>query len=336
MKKFSKLIAFGLLAAMSITTFAGCGSQDKKGNNANGTGDSEDKVYRIGICQQLEHEALDNATEGFKQALIDKLGEDKVKFDVQNAQGEEANCATIAAGFVSDNVDLIMANATSALQASSAATADIPVLGTSVTDYATVLDIDNWNGTTGTNVTGTSDLAPLNQQADMIKELVPGVKQVGLLYCSSEANSAYQIEKMSEYLDTLGVAYKSYSAADSNEIQPVVTKAVSECDVLYIPTDNTMASNTEIIDNIASPAKVAIICGEKGLAEGCGLATLSIDYYDLGYATGEMAYEILVNGKEPGNMEIQTAKNVKKLFIESRAKALNIIMPEGYEALVVE
>lgn len=333
MKRFSKLIAIGLVAAMSMTAFAGCGTQSKKGEAVDNNEDPENKVYRIGICQQLEHEALDNATEGFKQAMIDKLGEDKVEFDLQNAQGEEANCSTIAAGFVSDNVDLIMANATSALQASAAATAEIPIVGTSVTDYATALDIDNWKGTTGTNVTGTSDLAPLEQQADMIKELIPEVKQVGLVYCSSEPNSAYQIEKMSEYLDKLGVAHKSYSAADSNEIQPVVTKAISECDVLYLPTDNTMASNTEIIDNIASPAKVPVICGEKSLAEGCGVATLSIDYYDLGYAAGEMAYEILVNGKDPGSMEVQTAKNVKKLYIEKRAKALNMQIPEGYEAL---
>lgn len=328
MKK--KIVALVMVIALMMMTMAGCGTQSPTSADASENGD---KVYHIGICQQLEHPALDAATQGFQEKLTELLGEGNVEFDVQNAQGEAANCSTIASTFVAANVDLILANATTALQACAAATADIPVIGTSVTDYATALEIDDWTGATGTNVTGTSDLAPLDQQAAMIQELVPDVKQVGLVYCSAEPNSVYQIEKVAEVLDTMNIAHKEYSAADSNEIQSVVTNAVSECDVLYIPTDNTMAGNTETINNIALPKKVPIIAGEQGICEGCGIATLSISYYDIGAAAAELAYEILVNGADPGTLEIGYAPQVTKLYDADRCAELGITVPDGYEAI---
>lgn len=332
MKKTRKITAILMIAAMLMMALTGCGGG---GGDTAGSADSGDaaKVYEVGILQQLEHPALDQATEGFKQALIDKLGEDGVKFDLQNAQNEATNCATIAQGFVASNVDLIMANATTALQSASAATADIPIVATSVTDYATALNIDNWTGATGTNVTGTSDLAPLDQQVEMIVELVPDVQKVGLLYCSAEPNSVYQIKEVEKYLDAKGIAYEEYAAADSNEIQAVTTKAVSECDCLYIPTDNTMAQNTEAVNNVALPAGVPLIAGEEGICKGCGIGTLTISYYDIGYAAGEMAYDILVNGADPATMEVQTAANVVKKYNEANCTALNITVPEGYEAI---
>lgn len=329
MKK--KIIALVTMASLVMMTMAGCGSSSSDGSAA--AGSDGGKVYKIGINQQLEHPALDQATEGFKDKLTELLGEGNVDFDYQNAQGEAANCSTIASGFVASGVDLMFANATTSLQACAAASADIPVVGTSVTDYATALEIDDWTGTTGTNVTGTSDLAPLDQQADMIKELVPDVKQVGLVYCSAEPNSVYQVEKVGECLDALNIAHKSYSAADSNEIQSVVTKAVSECDVLYIPTDNTMAANTETVNNIALPAGIPIIAGEQGICEGCGIATLSISYYDIGVKSAEMAYDILVNGADPSTMEIAYAPNVTKLYDADRCSQLGITVPDGYEAI---
>lgn len=331
MKKTTKITAIFMVMALLMMTMAGCGEKKDEGSADGGS----DKVYKIGIVQQLEHPALDQATEGFEQALKDKLG-DKVEFDLQNAQNEQANCATISQGFVSEKVDLIMANATNALQAASAATADIPIVATSVTDYATALNIEDWTGATGTNVTGTSDLAPLNEQVEMITELVPDVKQVGLLYCSAEANSVYQIKEVEKFLDEKNIKYKEYAAADSNEIQAVTTKAVSECDCLYIPTDNTMAQSTETINNVAKPAGVPIIAGEEGICKGCGIGTLTISYYDIGYVAGEMAYEILVNGADPATMEVQTAKNVTKKFNEELCKALNITVPEGYTAIEAE
>ncbi len=327
------------MATAMVLGLVGCGNasstQTASGSTSSTEAGTDGKVYHIGVCQLVEHEALDAATQGFQDALKDKLGENNVVFDLQNAQGEETNCATICTGFVSDNVDLILANATASLQAASAATNSIPIVGTSITDYATALNADDWNGTSGTNITGTSDLAPLDQQEAMIKELVPDVTQVGIVYCSAEANSVFQANQIEAALEKDGIAYKEYSAADSNEIQSVVTKAVSECDCLYVPTDNTMAANVDIIKNVAVPAGIPVIAGEEGICQGA-LATLSISYYDIGQAAGEMAYEILVNGKDPGTMEIEYASATTKEYNADVADALGITIPDDYVKLSTE
>lgn len=327
------------MATAMVLGLVGCGNtsstQTASGSTSSTEAGTDGKVYHIGVCQLVEHEALDAATQGFQDALKDKLGENNVVFDVQNAQGEETNCATICTGFVSDNVDLILANATASLQAASAATNSIPIVGTSITDYATALNADDWNGTSGTNITGTSDLAPLDQQEAMIKELVPDVTQVGIVYCSAEANSVFQANQIEAALEKDGIAYKEYSAADSNEIQSVVTKAVSECDCLYVPTDNTMAANVDIIKNVTVPAGIPVIAGEEGICQGA-LATLSISYYDIGQAAGEMAYEILVNGKDPGTMEIEYASATTKEYNADVADALGITIPDDYVKLSTE
>ena len=319
--KISKKIVSILTATALVASLTGCGS--------NG---SSSKKYTIGICQLMEHEALDAATKGFKDTLTKKLGKDNVEFDEQNAQGESTNCSTICNGFVTSNVDLILANATGALQAATQATADIPILGTSVSDYATALNIKDWKGKTGTNVSGTSDLAPIDQQEAILKEIIPNAKKVGILYCSSEPNSAYQSKLMQEALKKDGIAYKEYTAADSNEIQSVTTTACDECDVLYVPTDNTMASSVNTIKNVAIPAGLPMIPGEKGIC-AAGVATLSIDYYNLGCQTGEMAYDILKNKKKAGDMEVQFAKKLTKMYNAENAKALNITIPDGYEPI---
>ena len=296
-------------------------------------GETGSDVYQIGICQQLEHPALDSATLGFQDALTKLLGEDKVKFDLQNGQNEQANCATICNNFVSSNYDLILANATTALQCAAAATSTIPVLGTSITDYATALDIDDWTGATGTNISGTSDLAPIDQQEDMLVELFPEAKTVGLLYCSAEPNSVYQASLFAAALREDGIAYKEYTAADSNDIAAVVQSAIEEVDVIYIPTDNTMAGNTETVNNVALPAGIPVIAGEEGICSGCGVATLSIDYYDIGYAAGEMAYEILVNGADISTMNVEYASAVTKKYNADICSSLNITVPEDYVAI---
>lgn len=313
MRLTKKLVSILTVTAL-VASLTACGSDSG----------SSSKKYTIGICQLVEHEALDSATKGFKDALTKKLGKDNVEFDEQNAQGESTNCSTICNNFVTNNVDLILGNATGALQAATQATADIPILGTSVTDYGTALNIKDWSGKTGTNVSGTSDLAPIDQQEDMILELVPNVKKVGILYCSSEPNSAYQSDLMKKALDEDNIAYKEYTAADSNEIQSITTTACNECDVLYVPTDNTMASSAETIKNVAIPAGIPMIAGEAGICSA-GIATLSIDYYSLGYKTGEMAYEILKNGKKPGDMEVEFADKFTKMYNEENCKALNIL-----------
>lgn len=336
--KLRKIMAV-LMAASVAVSLAGCGESSSSGSSdssSDSASSDSGKVYKIGICQQLEHEALDQATQGFEDACEEKFGKDNVTFDLQNGQGEQANCATITNSFVADNVDLILANATTALQCAAAATDSIPILGTSITDYATALDISDWNGSTGMNISGTSDLAPIDQQEDMLVELVPDVKTVGILYCSAEPNSAYQAKLFEDALKEDGIEYKEYTAADSNEIQSVTTSAISECDALYIPTDNTMASNTEIINNICLPAKVPVVAGEQGICAGCGIATLSISYYDIGYKAGEMAYDILENGKDISTMEIETAPNVTKMYNPTICEELGIEVPDEYEAIEQE
>ena len=318
MKKILSAVMALTLAAATCVSLSGCGEKTAK--------------YTVGICQLVQHEALDAATKGFKDVLKEKLGDD-IEFDEQNAANDSATCATIANQFVSNKVDLIMANATPALQAAAAATADIPVVATSITDYATALEISDWTGKTGKNITGSSDLAPLKEQAEMIKELFPEAKKVGILYNSGEANSKYQATEVTKALKELGIEAKEYTSADSNDLASVVTTACAEVDVIYIPTDNTMASNTGIVNNIAEPAKVPVVAGEVGICKGCGVATLSIDYYSIGKKAGEMAYEILVNGAKPGDMEIEYADELTKQYMASRCKTLGITVPDTYEAI---
>ena len=218
------------------------------------------------------------------------------------------------------------------MQAAVSGTESIPIVGTSITDYATALEIDlkDWTGKTGINATGTSDLAPLDKQAEMFKELLPNAKKVGILYCSGEANSKYQATEIAKYLKKLGIETKEYTSADSNDIAQVVTTACSEVDALYVPTDNTMASNVQIINNIAEPKKIPIIAGEKGICNGCGIATLSIDYYSIGKKAGEMAYDILVNGKDPADMDIAFDSAPVKKYIKERCDKFGITVPSDY------
>lgn len=248
-------------------------------------------------------------------------------------QMDSATCATITNGFVADGVDLIMANATPALQAAMQSTDTIPIVATSITDYATALEISDWTGTTGMNITGTSDLAPLADQAAMIKELCPDAKTVGILYCTGEANSVYQANVVAEELSKLGIESKEYTAADTNDIASVTQNACDNSDVLYIPTDNTMASATGTIDPIVTDAKIPVIAGEEGICKGCGLATLSISYYSIGYKAGEMAADILQNGTDPSTMEIQFAEDLTKKYVADKATALGITIPDTYEAM---
>lgn len=325
--KMKKMTALLLTCAMVMLLAVGCG---ESGQGGEGDGD---KVYHIGIVQQLEHPALDQATEGFMDACNELFGEGNVEIDLQNGQNEQTNCATISSKFVTDGVDLILANATTALQTAAAATDTIPILGTSITDYATALDIADWTGVTGVNVSGTSDLAPIDLQEDMLLELFPDVKKVGILYCSAEPNSAYQAKVFGEALDADNVAWQVFTAADSNELQSVATAAVESCDVLYVPTDNTIAGAAEVVNNVCVPAGVPVIAGEAGICSGCGVATLSISYYDIGYAAGQMAYDILVNGADISTMEIQSAPEVTKMYNKANCDALKITVPEDYVAI---
>ena len=298
------------------------------------TGCNETKdEFNIGICQLVAHPALDAATEGFIKAVEEGLGKDKVKFDKQEAAGDPAICSTIANSFVSKKVDLIMANATPALQAVANSTLSIPVLGTSVTEYGVALNIKDFKGTVGGNISGTSDLAPLDGQANMVTELFPEAKKVGLLYCSAEANSKYQIDKVEEFLKAKNLDTKRISFSETNDLQSVLTGNISGLDVLYIPTDNKCADNVTIIDSICRPAKLPVICGEEGICKGCGVATLSIDYFNLGVKTGQMAVEILKDGKDISKMAIAYDENPVKKFNKEIADELGITVPTTYSEI---
>lgn len=321
MKKVVSLILALVICVGGCLAFSSCSETETS------------EKYQIGIVQLVEHPALDAATEGFKQAVIDELGADAVEFDFQNAQNDSNTCSTIVNQFVSNNVDLIMANATPALQAAAAATADIPILGTSVTEYGVALELKDFNGTVGGNISGTSDLAPLDKQAEMITEWVPAAKNVGLLYCSKEANSQYQVDVVKKALEEKGLTATLYPFTDSNDLAQICTTAVEKCDVIYVPTDNTVAENTGIIDNICEPKKIPVIAGEEGICNGCGIATLSISYYDLGYTTGKMAVKILRDGADISAMPIEYAEKQTPKYNPQNCEALGITPLDGYTAI---
>ena len=336
-KIVKKVLGIGLSVALVGGVFTAC-----TGGNDSGDTKTEAKTWKVGICQFVQHEALDAATNGFKDEL-QKLAEadgNKVEFEEQNAAGDTATCATITNGFVADNVDLIMANATPALQAAAQSTTTIPIVATSVTDFASALEIDadKWTGKSGINVTGTADLAPLSEQAAMFKTLVPDAKTVGIVYCSAEANSVYQAKEIAKELKKLGFETKEFTAADTNDIASVTQNACDNSDAIYIPTDNTMASATGTIKPIVTEAKKVAICGEEGICKGCGVATLSISYESIGRNAGKMAYEILKDGKNPAEMDIMipTKDDVIFKYVASRAKDLGVTIPDGYEELALD
>ena len=323
-----KMLAIAL-AALMLLSMTACGSSGA----AETTAAAGSEVYTVGICQLVTHDALDAATQGFQDALVAILGEGAVQFDLQNAAGDSNTCASIANGFVAADVDLIMANATPALQAASAATGDIPILGTSVTEYGVAMGIENFSGTVGGNVSGTSDLAPLTEQAAMLQTWFPDAKTVGLLYCSAEANSKYQVDTVEDLLTEMGYTCQQFAFVDSNDMPAVTQEACDFSDVIYVPTDNAVASGTAVIDGICRPAGVPIIAGEEGICSGCGVATLSISYYDLGYATGEMAAKILTGEADIATMPVGYAAAVTPKYNAEICAELGLTAPEGYVAI---
>lgn len=320
MKKF---VGFILVLAM-ILSLCACGGTE-----------SNNSPVTIGICQLVQHDALDAATKGFKDAVEEefKNAGKTVTFNEQNAAGDSATCSTICNQFVSEGVDLIMANATPALQAASSCTKDIPILGTSVTEYGVALEIDNFSGTVGGNISGTSDLAPLDGQAAMVKELFPDVQNVSIIYCSAEANSVYQVKVLTEELEKLGVTVASFSFSDSNDVAVVCSTACANADVLFIPTDNVAASCAETIGNVAEPLGVPIICGDENPCAICGVAALSIDYYNLGITTGKMAAKILLEGKDISTMPIEYFPNPVKKYNSDMAAKYGLTIPDDYVAI---
>lgn len=325
-------IILGLALAAALTA---CGSNGGGQEGGSAEKDAQSVVkekFTVGVCQLVQHDALDAATQGFQDAIKAELG-DSVEFDVQNASGDSATCATITNGFAASQVDLIMANATPALQAAVASTDTIPILGTSVTEYGAALNIENFGGVVGSNVSGTSDLPPLDEQAKMIKDLFPEAKTVGIIYGNSEVNSIYQKDVMTEELTKLGLTVTAYGFTDTNDVSLVAQTACEENDVLFIPTDNKAADNADAIDAVARASKTPIIAGEEGICVKCGVATLTIDYYQLGYATGKMAVKILLGEADITTMAIEYDPNPVKKYNKELADLYGVTIPDDYEEL---
>lgn len=320
--KMKKIIAL-LLVALMLPVFASCQIDDGK--------------YTVGICQLVQHSALDAATQGFIDAINDEMGEGTVTFLNENASNDPSVCTTIVNNFVSKKVDLIMANATPALQAAVNGTADIPILGTSVTAYSVALGIDIKDNLIGENVSGTSDLAPLDLQANMITDLFPATKKVALLFCNGEPNSKYQVVEIAKLLSAKNVETKEFGFTDSNDVSAVAASAAAWADVIYIPTDNTAASCTETINGVIG--NTPLIAGEEGICSGCGVATLTIDYYDLGYTTGKMAAKILKGEAKISEMKIEFVpeEKCKYKYNAEKCSAFNIdtaaLEAKGYTAI---
>ncbi len=354
MKKTAKLMALLLALVMALSLVA-CSNNGPFADPDSGSSDpAESKTaesnqpsqapaessdpasgekYVVGICQLLPHTALNAATEGFKDALKEEFG-DNVEIKEGNAGGDPANCTTIIDGYVADGVNLILANATPSLTAAASATDTIPILGTAVTNYGIALNLDTTEDKVlGGNISGTSDLAPLDQQAAMIQELFPEATNVGLLYCTAEPNSVYQIETIQGFLESMGYTCTRYGFNDVNDLAAVTQTAADNSDVIYIPTDNTAADNTSTIADVVIPAKVPVICGEEGICGGCGVATLSISYYEIGHIAGEMAAQILKGEKSVSEMPIGFDTTLDKKYNASICEQLGLTMPADYVAI---
>ncbi len=338
-----KILAAGLALTMSLSLTACMGGTANSSSAASGGSESSsaaassgsDGVYNIGICQQMQHVSLDEATQGFEDALTELLGEENVKFDYQNAGGEQANCTSIVSKFVTDNVDLIMANATTAVQCAKEATTEIPVVGTSVTDYVSTGIVDSAENP-GSNVTGYSDLSDANNHVELIQQLLPEAKTVAILYSTGEENSRIQAESAAAAFEAAGLTAESYTANDSNDISSVVTEACTQADVIYVPTDNLMAANMELVKNVALNQKVPVVSCFTADENDGALLSISISYYTMGYLAGEMAYEILVNGADPASMSIgvMSVEDMDITINQSVADELGITIPESMQQYV--
>jgi len=322
-----KKIVFGALALCSALAFMSC--NEKKTETATTTTESTaTKQLKIGIVQLIEHPALDANYKGFVDGLAAAgfVDGQNIKIDYQNAQGEQANCVTIANKLVNDKDDLIFAIATPAAQAVANLTKEIPILVSSVTDPETAKLVKS-NKLPGTNVSGTSDLTPVAAQIQLLKKIVPNAKTVGLMFCSSEANSIFQTDLAKEACKANGLEFIEGSVSNSNEIQQVTQSLVGKVDAIYIPTDNMLAAGMANVAMVANTAKIPVICGEDGMVQSGGLATYGIDYYELGKQTALMAVEILKNGKNPKDMPIQYLEKCTLSVNEKTAKAIGVTLP---------
>lgn len=319
-----KLLAI-ILAGMMMLSMAACAPAEEAAPA------DDNGAYTVGIVQLMEHVALDQATQGFQDALTEKLG-DSVSFDVQLAGGEATNCTPIVTKFINEGVDLIMANATPAVIAAKEATSTVPIIGTSVTDYVGA-DIVASNEAPGANVTGYSDMSDIAAHVELTQKLCPDAATVAIVYCSAEPNSVIQGDQAEVLFGEAGFETVTITASDISTLSSVVTSACEQADVIYVPTDNLFAENMEAVKNIAVPACVPVICGESGMVDNGGTATVSIDYYTLGYRAGEMAYSILAEGADPAATPIgfMTADDMELVINQESADDMGLVIPEDLQ-----
>lgn len=313
--KLSNLVKIGFLLICGLLSLTSCSKSNK---------------IKIGVIQLVEHQALDASYQGFVDGLKEAgyIDGENITIDYQNAQGEQANCQTIAQKLVNDRDDLILAIATPAAQAVANLTTTIPILVTAVTDPETAKLVKS-NSKPGTNVSGTSDLTPVAAQMKLLQKIVPDVQTVGFLYCSSEQNSVFQIELAKKECDKLGIKYIEGSVSNSNEIQQVAQSLVGRVQALYCPTDNMIAAGIATVAIVANSAKLPIICGEEGMVNAGGLATYGINYYELGKQTAKQAVDILKNGKKPADMPIEYLENCSLTVNQDTVKAIGIKLPSN-------
>ncbi len=324
MKKLTRLLV-PVLAVVMATATTGC---------TNG-GISRD--LKIGIIQYVDHVALNSSRDGFITALKDNGYEEgkNITIDLQNAQGDQSNLSTISDRFIANRVDLILAIATPAAQSIAGKTDKIPILGTAITDYVSAKLVDS-DEAPGGNVTGTTDMNPIKEQIDLLCRLVPDAKTVGVLYTSNEDNSILQAKLAKEAIEKLGLTYMELTVSNSNEVQQATQSIVDQCDAIYIPTDNIFASAMPVVHGVTSVSKTPVICGESGMVDTGGLATLGINYYDLGYQTGLMAVKVLKGEAKPATMPIESASGFDFAINGTVAEEIGLEIPEDLQQYVTK
>jgi len=338
MVKKSIRTAAAILSCAFVIMAAGCAKNGTKESDVASTVSSDSsKKYSIGIIQYVDHVALNSAREGFIDALKDNgyVDGENIAIDYQNAQGDQSNLSTISDRFIANKVDLVLAIATSAAQAIAGKTTEIPILGTAITDYEAA-KLVNSNEEPGGNVTGTTDMNPVKEQIDLLVKLVPDAKTVGVLYTSNEDNSIVQAKLAKEAVENLGLNYVEVTVSNSNEVQQATQDIVEKCDAIYIPTDNIFASSMPLVHGVTSVSKTPVICGESGMVSNGGLATLGINYYDLGYQTGLMAIKILKGEAKPATMPIESATKFDYAINGAVADEIGIEIPEDLKQYVIE
>lgn len=323
-----KIVSLGLAVVLGIGLLVGCGSQEKPKQAAS----KESKVYQVGIAQLVEHKALDDSRKGFIDGLKKKgfVEGKNLKLDIQNAQGDQSNLQTIANRFVANKVDLICAIATPTAQAMANATKTIPIVGNAITSFKSAKLVES-DEKPNTNVTGANDMTPIAAQIDLAVKLLPNAKRLGILYTSSEVNSQVQANIAKQYAQKKNLQVVEVTISNINDIQQAATSMIGKVDMIYVPTDNVIASSVATLISVTNPAKLPVIVGESSMLKAGGLCSVGIEFYELGVVSGEMAGDILLGKSKPQDMPIASQKEYKDIINKKAAETLGIQIPAALQ-----